>query len=268
MKPLNKIRSNSKLGNLLNQNNAQEFFSWMFYKGYVVSFKKYEYSICNVGVLYYKWSNEDLITKDVVETYEEIANKFNSRREMYDMEDGTYLLYNYFYNYDGDMQSYQIVSTLPITELYKEYEKISNKSYMWLAMYASMFYLPYQIYGNIFEEYGGLTFDEIVDAAKWYDTNANYADGTPDREKLRDILLYTKCNVSISELEHGLWLKRVYLNEYVSKEDILLSWEHDVRIFSQSDDVDGEIEKMKNRVIKDGWLDDTYETINSWKKVA
>ena len=267
MKKLNKIRSNSKLGKALNESNSQEFFSWMFYKGYVVSFKIYEDYLFKDNIVNYNWSIETPITKDVIENYEKTSTNFNNRRTMYDMENGTYLLCKYF-SYDGDVRDYQIVTTSPITELYKEYEKIANKPYMWLVMYASMFYLPYQIYGDMFEECGGLTFDDIVKAAKWYDTNVNYANGTPDREKLRDILLYTKGNVGISELEHGLWLKRVYLNEYVSKEDILLSWEYHVRIFSQSDEVDSEVEKMKNRVIKDGLLDDTYEEINNWKKVS
>ena len=266
MKRLNKIRSNSKLGKALNESNSREFFSWMFYKGYVVSFKNYQDCLFKDNIVNTKWSIDQPITRDVVKEYEQTGNEFTTEANMYDMENGTYLLSKYF-AYDGDVYDYTITTTSPITELYKEYEKISNKPYMWLVMYASMFYLPYGTYGDMFEDCGGLTFDDIVEAAKWYDTNANYVDGTPDRERLRDVLLYTKGNVSIYELEHGLWLKKVYLNEYVSKEDILLSWDHHIRVF-HTDNIEDEIKKMRVRVVKDGWLEDAYEEINNIKKVA
>lgn len=264
------IRSNSKLGKLMSEGReynpgrmcyeGQKFFRWMFYKGYVTAYEHYETHIWKDNKVDTKWSSKEPITREVLNNYETLVESFPSNAMIWDMEDGTYRLHYSLY-YDGNDNVEEITTTSSIKELFKEYEKESKKGGFDLAMYASRFYLPYQTYGDFFEDYGGLTFDEVLEGAEWYDTNQeNYCE-TPDREMLRDILLYKKGKTDLNRLEFGLWLKKNYLGEYVSKEDILSNWEYDIRIYQNGGDK--EVDDMKKRVLSDGWLDDVYESINN-----
>jgi hypothetical protein len=244
----NYLSGNSKLGKLIYNTDGrkmflgevEEFFNWMFHNEYVIDFS-YRKDHSNLDLEEYGWKNTQQITKEVFDKYEKsyrLLTKWSylggySEMRIYLFEHNGEFSISNGYSYDGFSNDVSITTSKHITELFKEFEN----ELVYDGEFTDSLMNNYSHYGSwgFFKNYDPITWKEckevygnifvpIIKESEGKDGFYGY--DTLNRERMRDILL-SKRGKNWMELEHGLWVKKYYLKEDVSKQDIVDIWWND-----------------------------------------
>lgn len=287
----NYLSGNSKLGKLIYKTDGykwclgevEEFFDWMFHNGYVIGFE-YRDDPQSHQLKEYKWEDSKEKTKEVFNEYQEtyrFLTKWSSlggysESRIYLSElDGEFSISN-GYGYDGFSNDVRITTSKHITELFKEFEN----ELVFDGEFTDSLMNNYSHYGrwDFFKNYEPITWKEckevygntfipiiIVSEGK----DGFYGYDTLNRERMRDILL-SKRGKSWIELEHGLWVKKYFLKEEVSKQDIVDIWWNDKKcmlLYKNPKISQKELEKERVEYDKFSWssesrLNEIFEKFN------
>ena len=244
----NYLSGNSTLGKLIYNTDGykrylgevEEFFNWIFHNEYVIGFE-YRDDPQSHELKEYKWEDSKEKTKDIFKEYQEsyrFLTKWSSLGGYSEMRiylsesNGEFNLSN-GYSYDGFSNDVRITTSKNIKNLFKEYdtERIHPNDFTDSIMCS---YSPYGSW-NFFKNYEPISWNEcketyenifvpIIKESEGEDGDFGY--DTLNRERMRDILL-SKRGKNWMDLEHGLWVKKYYLKEEVSKQDIVDIWWND-----------------------------------------
>ena len=290
-KPVRKndyLYKNTRIGKLIYETDGykgslgevEDFFKYIFYKDYVKGFS-FRYDPQSGDMKTYEWNSSELTTRNVFEKYQETYSyliKWSrgdnySRVHLYKHPDG--YRSSGGYSHDGFSNDSDIITTKPLTELYNEFRKLDTVIVNFCD-YVMSNYCPYGFVGRFFYEYDPVNWDEVYDVIVntfrpiQLRTQGEYSMDTPDREKVRDILL-SKRGVDWMKLEFGLWIKNYVLKEEVTKQDILDFWFND-ELFKLSRGINNnppkeiiteEYEKMVEMVTENGRLEEVFNLFNS-----
>ncbi|MBW8245181.1 hypothetical protein K1F50_20420 [Muricauda oceani] len=286
----NYINGNTKLGKLIYNTDGYQrclgelsnFFNYIFYKGYVIDFS-YTIDHSNIDYESYKWNKQKEISKEVFEKYQDcyrLLTKWSKlggygemRIHLYEIN-GEFSLSN-GYSYDGFSNDVEITTIKHIKDLYDEYLKQYNPNDFTDSLMYN--YSPYGFW-DFFKNYEPITWDEcretyenifvpIIVEEEGNDGCIGY--DTLNRERMRDILL-SKRGQNWITLENGLWIKKYYLKENVTKQDIVDIWwwnkKTDILYFNP-DITEQQLSKEKEEFDKFSWssesrLEEIYERLN------
>ena len=287
----NYLNGNTKLGKLIYQTDGykwdlgevEEFFNYIFHNGYVVGFS-YRDDPQSHQLKEYDWDNTTQIKNEVFKEYQEsyrYLTKWSNLRGYGEMRihlsesNGKFSISNGF-SHDGFSNDVRITTIKNIKELFEEYEnEIIHPSDFTESLMNS--YSPYG-YWDFFKDYDPITWDECKETftnifipiiTKTEGESGYYGYDTLNRERMRDILL-SKRGKNWIDLEHGLWVKKYYLKEDVSKQNIVDMWWNDKKswILTGNPKISrNELEKEKEEYNKFSWssesrLDEIYEKFN------
>lgn len=290
-KPVRKndyLYKNTRIGKLIYETDGYkwslgevgDFFNYIFYKDYVKGFS-FTDDPQSGEMETYEWNSSELITRNVFEKYKDTyrylvkwssGNNY-SRVHLYENGDGEYSSSG-GYSYDGFSNHSIIITTKPLTELYNEFRKLDT-DIVEFCDYVMCNYCPYGFVGSFFDEYEPVRWNEVYDViVKTFQpiqmkTQGEYSMDTPDREKVRDILLSNR-GVNWMNLEFGLWIKNYILKEKVTKQNTLDFWFND-ELFKMSRGIDEntsketineEYEKLVEMVSKNGRLEEVFNLFN------
>ena len=288
----NYLSGNSKLGKLIYKTDGykmylgevEEFFNWMFHNGYVIGFE-YRDDPQSHQLKEYKWEDSKEKTKDVFNEYQEsyrFLTKFSSLGGYSEMRiylsehNGEFSVSN-GYSYDGFSNNVRITTSKHITELFKEFENelVYDGEFTDSLMNNYSHYGSWEFFKNYepitwkeCKEVYGNTFIPIIIESEGKDGFYGY--DTLNRERMRDILL-SKRGKNWMELEHGLWVKKYYLKDDVSKQDIVDIWWNDKKsglLYQNPNISQTELEKEREEYDKFSWssesrLEEIFEKFKS-----
>ena len=290
------LGGNTKLGKLIYNTDGYsgylgevgDFFEYIFHKGYVVGFS-YREDHSNLDLKTYEWKNSSELTQEVFNEYKNsyrLLTKW-SRLGGYDMRiylyesNGEFSMTN-GYSYDGFSNDVLIKTSGHINELYKEF-KSCNENEIRITNCIMDSYSLYGFCGHFFTDYEPVSWDECIDVYRnifhpILKPENDEGFDTPQREMFRDLLLVIR-GEDWMNLGFGLKIKKYYLKEEVSKEDIVKFWwyEEELRLLDLNPNITDE-ELMKEKEVYDefSWspnsrLEEIYESFNTpneYKKVG
>lgn len=291
----NYLNRNTPLGRLIYNTDGYkwggeigEYFDYLFHKGYV---KGFSYSNPSQGMKskddksleFYTWETTNCPTHKILEEYQN-CYRFLIQWSFGDKYSKVYLsdfkgnfTSSQSWSDDGYRYRTQLETSQPLKELYDEFKKQYNSLDFTDSLMNN--YSPYGFWGCFFEDYQPITWDEcrktyekifvpIIKEIEGEDCYLGY--DTVNREKMRDILL-SKRGKNWIDLEHGLWVKKFYLKEDVSKQNIVDLWWNDKKYLILSDNPkisQNELEKKREEYNKFSWssesrLEEIYVEFNS-----
>lgn len=289
------LNGNSKLGKLIYKTDGRfsefseigEFFRYIFHMGYVKGFSYSNPSQFikredDESLEHFTWDTSSSSSKEIFKEYRNCysyliqwshGGKY-SRVYQSDFKG----IYSSYQGYSDDGYSYktEIETSKPLKELYNEFVKQYNPLDFTDVLMDS--YSPYG-YWKFFEEYEPITWEECRETyekifvpiiIEYKGKDGFYGYDTINRHLMRDILL-AKRGKNWMELEHGLWVKKYYLKEDVSKQDIVDIWWNDkkTQLLQYNPKISQkELEKERVEFDKISWgpesrLEEVFEMLNS-----
>ncbi len=275
------LYKNSKLGKLIYETTkygylgeVEEFFIYIFHEQHIVNFS-YRNDPQSGDLETFEWDKSKRLSKNVYLQYKKsftFLTKWSwgdkySRVELYE-QGGSFLMCG-GNSYNGFLNEVCITTTKHVKELYKDFKKQYNpKDFTGTLL---DIYNQYGSRGRFFKDYTPISWGECKELyenifipiiKETQGDNGYYGYDTVNREKMRDLLL-CKRGKSWMNLEYGFWIKKYYLKEDISKQDILDCWRNDMEIENLPKE-ESEIlyKKMFDEVTTNGRLENVYNHFN------
>ena len=232
-----KLRKNSKLGKMIYSEDIplyeiEPFFEYLILKGYIESFDFYWESGCSTPNEHFEWDQSKDINKEVFKNLNTCVRKIKRYGNIIVGRDHLWIGdqgcdFGYYTSRDGFVDHSNIYTTENILSLYDQYlntlsthQDINVGSFMISSYGEWIKQLTIEEINEVYEQ-------NYVPIITKTETDPNYYLDTLGRERMRD-LLFSKIGRNWKELEHGLWVKKYYLEEDIAKQDIVdFWWEHE-----------------------------------------